>query len=81
MKARKPAVQSLTPQGATISSDSKLSTLKSCLCCEAEFKPKTSKRAFCKDRCRLLYWAAGEIVKEYQAGRASGLEAFIEQLR
>ena len=72
----------LTRASATIAGDSgRKSLLKHCLCCLAEFRPKNKRQGFCQDRCRLLYWAMGEIVKEYLAGRAAGLEPFIRRLK
>jgi hypothetical protein len=35
------------------------------------------KQKFCSNRCRLLYWAACEIAKQFQAGRANGLLAIL----
>lgn len=39
------------------------------------------RKRFCSPRCRLLRWAVGEIVKDYPAGRASGLRDLIERLK
>lgn len=42
---------------------------------------KKTRAAFCSPRCRLLSWAAHELLKAYQAGRADGLQAIIRDLR
>jgi hypothetical protein len=48
-----------------------------CLCCDREFEPKRSKQRYCCPRCRLLAWAAAELLKEYRAGKIPGLRALI----
>ena len=52
-----------------------------CLCCTKGFRAIRTKQRFCSSRCRLLYWAAGEILREYSAGNASGLRDILERLR
>jgi hypothetical protein len=81
MKPRTPGNLSLTARTATISGGSRTWPLKACPCCKAEFRPKNSTQRFCLPRCRLLYWAAGEIVRAYRAGKAAGLKNIIEGLR
>jgi len=54
-------------------SSARIAGSSSCLCCYKSFSLFRTKQKFCSSRCRLLYWAAGEIVKEYKAGSASGL--------
>jgi endogenous inhibitor of DNA gyrase (YacG/DUF329 family) len=53
---------------------------RACSCCGKEFCVIRPKQRFCSSRCRLLYWAAGEIVKEYRAGNAQGLRKIIGNL-
>lgn len=81
MKARRPSLHVLTPHGATISGDSTACPPLSCACCKGELGPGKAGRKFCKPRCRLLYWAMGQIVKEYEVGNADGLKEFIERIR
>ena len=52
-----------------------------CECCSKLFCIRRSKQRFCSSRCRLLYWAAGEIAREYSAGNACGLREFFEKLK
>lgn len=55
-----------------------------CSTCGLKFRSKRRRitdKAFCSDRCRLLYWAAGEIIREWKAGHAEGLRAVIEELK
>jgi hypothetical protein len=52
----------------------------SCLCCLKSFSPIRIKQKFCSSRCRLLYWAAGEIIKEWRAGSASGLTDLMQEM-
>lgn len=58
-----------------------------CETCKSKFrplsklKPRRRKRRFCSDRCRLLAWAAQELLKAYQEGRASGLGDILGELR
>jgi endogenous inhibitor of DNA gyrase (YacG/DUF329 family) len=54
---------------------------KPCLSCGQNIRLIRPKQRFCSSRCRLLYWAAGEIVKEYVAGNASGLQDIIDRLK
>src|SRR4030042_573433 len=51
-----------------------------CLCCQKGFSLMRIKQKFCSSRCRLLYWAAGEIIKEWRAGSASGLVKLLREL-
>ena len=39
---------------------------------------KEARQRFCEFRCWLLHWAAGENVREYQAGKVEGLNYFDE---
>ena len=55
--------------------------LVSCRLCLKTFKPKSRLNRFCSTRYRLLFWAAGEIVREYLAGEAPGIRVFIERLK
>lgn len=52
-----------------------------CLCCQRKYRTSRLKQKFCSNRCRLLYWAAGEIAKQFQAGKANGLLAILSSLR
>lgn len=54
---------------------------KLCLCCDKGFRVLRSNQRFCSSRCGLLYWAAGQIVREYSEGKASGLRDMLERLR
>lgn len=56
-----------------------------CETCKAEFKPLNGpgskrRKRFCSDRCRLLHWAARELTKAYQEGRADGLCDVVSEL-
>jgi len=52
-----------------------------CLCCAKGYRVIRPKQRFCSSRCRLLYWAAGQVVREYSAGKASGLRDMLERLK
>jgi len=55
----------------------------SCSTCGRKFRSKRrrkAERAFCSPRCRLLFWAAGEILEEWKAGRADGLRDLVREL-
>jgi hypothetical protein len=54
---------------------------KACTCCAKDFQALHSRQKFCSNRCRFLYWAAGEAVREYLAGHAPGLGGMLEKLR
>jgi len=54
---------------------------RSCLCCRKSFAIIRPRKKFCSNRCRLLYWAAKEIQKEYSAGNASGLRDVLERMK
>ena len=77
MKLKMADNPSLTAHTATISVKA---MARYCKTCESEIKSRNSKREFCCDRCRLLHWAIKILVKEYKAGRASGLRGFIKEL-
>jgi hypothetical protein len=53
----------------------------SCLCCYKNFAIIRPRQKFCSNRCRLLYWAAREIQREYSVGNASGLRDVFEKLK
>ena len=55
--------------------------IKACICCTKNFRALHSRQKFCSNRCRWLYWATGEAVKEYSAGHAPGLGDMLEKLR
>ena len=55
--------------------------LVSCEFCLKSFQPYRSSQRFCGARCRLLFWAAGELVSEREAGNAAGIQHFIEKLK
>jgi hypothetical protein len=78
MRATLPLRHALTPPGGAIKGESTRNTPEPCACCLGDIG--TGHR-FCSPRCRLLHWAAREMVKEYLAGRADGLRAIIEKLR
>jgi hypothetical protein len=48
-----------------------------CLCCLREYRASRPKQRFCSSRCRLLYWAACEIARQFHEGRAQGLLAVL----
>lgn len=48
--------------------------LGTCSCCLRKYRIKRLEQKFCSNRCRLLYWAATEIVSELNAGNAAGLQ-------
>ena len=52
-----------------------------CLCCAKGFRIIRTKQKFCSSRCRLLYWAASQVLREYSAGKASGLRDILERLK
>jgi len=76
-----PENPSLTMGREAISQNRMLTTCKCCKLCEREFRALTQKGEFCSSRCRLLFWAAGEIVKEFRTGRANGLKNLIQELK
>ncbi len=49
-----------------------------CACCLKPFRPKRPPNRFCSSRCRLLFWAAGELVEVVYAGRAEGLRPMLK---
>lgn len=52
-----------------------------CLCCQREVRLSRPKQRFCSSRCRLLFWAAGEIARQFRAGKADGLLMVLPGLR
>jgi hypothetical protein len=52
----------------------------SCLCCESALGNGNPRKRFCRGKCRILYWAIQEIIKEFKAGKANGLREFIKEL-
>jgi hypothetical protein len=54
---------------------------RACLCCSKKFRVTRPTQRFCSSRCRLLFWAAREIVREYEAGNAAGLREMLERLK
>ena len=52
-----------------------------CLCCAKGYRVIRPKQRFCSSRCRLLFWAAREIVREYEAGNVAGLREMLERLK
>lgn len=57
------------------------SSQRACLSCQRNFDQTRPKQKFCSNRCRLLYWAAREIMREYSAGNAAGLRELIDKIR
>lgn len=55
--------------------------LVSCGFCLKRFRPYRRSQRFCGARCRLLFWAAGELVRERAAGNAEGVRDIIERLK
>lgn len=51
---------------------------KRCLGCSKGFKPVVAKQEFCSGRCRLLYWAAKEIVKELNNNENTGIRKVLK---
>lgn len=71
---------SLTAQGEAIEASRAATTLK-CASCLKPLRPKRARRRFCCDRCRLLYWAVGALIKAMEEGKADGLRPIIEELK
>lgn len=67
--------RALTPHPGAISGRS---TSAACDCCSRPFEPRAGQR-FCSPDCRLLAWAAGELLKRYLAGDVPGLQSIIDQ--
>jgi hypothetical protein len=55
--------------------------LVSCEFCLKSFQPYRRSQRFCGARCRLLFWAAGELIREREAGNAEGIRDIIEKLK
>ena len=55
--------------------------LASCGFCLKRFRLYRRSQRFCGARCRLLFWAAGELVREQEAGNAKGIRGIIERLK
>ena len=55
-------------------------SLNLCQVCRQNVKGKRKGKKFCSDRCRLLFWAASTLVKEYKAGNVNGLRDLIKEL-
>jgi len=53
----------------------------SCGFCLKRFRPYRRSQRFCGARCRLLFWAAGQLVRERAAGKAEGIRGLIERLK
>jgi len=53
----------------------------SCEFCLKSFQPYRRSQRFCGVRCRLLFWAAGELVSEREKGNAGGISSFVERLK
>ena len=51
-----------------------------CQYCHKRLAAATPKQKFCSNRCRLLSWAARELVKDLMSGKAKGLNEFFEKL-
>lgn len=56
-----------------------------CETCKTEFRLPSQpelrfRKRFCSDHCRLLAWAARELLKAYQEGRADGLREIVTKL-
>jgi len=56
-------------------------SLMPCGFCLKRFRPYRPSQRFCGPRCRLLFWAAGELVRERAAGNAEGVRDIIERLK
>jgi hypothetical protein len=52
-----------------------------CSCCQRKYRAPRPKQKFCSNRCRLLYWAACEIARQFQAGKANGLRDIISGVK
>lgn len=50
-----------------------------CAFCKSKFPITRIKQKFCSNRCRLLFWAAGEIIKEFQVGKAEGMREAVKK--
>jgi hypothetical protein len=51
-----------------------------CSCCRAELTASKQAKRFCSERCRLLSWAAGELLKAIREGRAEGMIDLIREM-
>jgi hypothetical protein len=75
----------LKPQGRTTGAapgrPSEAVNASACLFCKVTLPASRQRVRFCSPRHRLLFWAAGEIVRECSAGRARGLRDLIERLK
>jgi hypothetical protein len=81
-QARTAPRRALTPQGGAISGGLAKGTgapTAACECCARPFEPRPNRR-FCSPACRLLAWAAAELLERYLAGTVPGLQPIIEQM-
>ena len=51
-----------------------------CLTCGARFIVRGPGQRFCSSKCRMLFWAAGEIVKMICTGRGEGLKRILDRI-
>jgi hypothetical protein len=60
-------------------SDSKAASRKTggCLYCHKRFAVAMPKQKFCSSRCRLLFWAIGEIIKDLGSGKVKEVSEII----
>lgn len=56
------------------------SSLRSCDVCGGKFSPYRRTQDTCSPRCRLLRWAARELLKAYREGKINGLRGLLEEL-
>lgn len=56
-------------------------SLGSCQFCLKEIKRYRPTQRFCGNRCRLLYWAAGQIAKERELGNAEGIRLLMNRMK
>lgn len=52
-----------------------------CGFCLKKFRSYRPSQRFCRARCRLLFWAAGELLRERSEGNAEGIRSIIERLK
>jgi hypothetical protein len=54
------------------------SSIGSCQLCLRKLKRQRSSQRFCSKRCRLLFWAARQLVKERASGNAGGIASLLD---
>ena len=57
------------------------SALPACKTCRRRYSPHQDSQVYCSPRCRLLAWAARQLVRLHAEGRVPGLEETIAELK